>query len=44
MIVTEVGVANNFSSAYTPNSGPQDAVIKIQLSDERSKTSQEYAS
>ncbi|MGE3803978.1 MAG: efflux RND transporter permease subunit, partial [Gemmataceae bacterium] len=43
MILSEVGVANNLSSAYTPNSGPQDAVIKIQLTDDRSRSAQEYA-
>jgi multidrug efflux pump subunit AcrB len=36
MIVTEVGVTTNWSAAYTPNSGPQDAVVKLQLTDERS--------
>ncbi len=44
MIVSEVGVANNWSAAYTPNSGPQDAVVKIQLADSRSRTAQQYAS
>lgn len=44
MIVSEVGVANNWSAAYSPNSGPQDAVIKVQLTDERALTSQKYAS
>ena len=43
MIVSEVGVANNWSAAYTPNSGPQDAVVKVQLTDTRALTSQEYA-
>jgi CzcA family heavy metal efflux pump len=44
MIVSEVGVANNWSAAYTPNSGPQDAIVKVQLHEERSRTSQEFAS
>jgi len=44
MIVSEVGVSNNWSAAYTPNSGPQDAIVKVQLHDERGHTSQEYAS
>jgi multidrug efflux pump subunit AcrB len=44
MIVSEVGVANNWSAAYTPNSGPQDAVIKIQLTDTRTQSCQQYAS
>ncbi len=44
MLVTEVGVTTNWSAAYTPNAGPQDAVVKIQLSDHRKLTSQQYAS
>lgn len=44
MILSEVGIANNWSSAYTPNSGPQDAAVKIQLIEERTRSSQEYAS
>jgi multidrug efflux pump subunit AcrB len=44
MIVTEVGVTTNWSAAYTPNSGPQDGVIKVQLADERARSCQEYAS
>src|SRR5262245_39802528 len=44
MIVSEVGTTTNWSAAYTPNSGPQDAVVKVQLTDDRSRTSQEYAS
>ena len=44
MVVTEVGIANNWSAAYTANSGPQDAAVKVQLTEERARTSQEYAS
>jgi multidrug efflux pump subunit AcrB len=44
MIVSELGVTTNWSAAYTPNSGPQDAVVKVQLSDRRAKTAQQYAS
>jgi multidrug efflux pump subunit AcrB len=43
MIVSEVGVANNWSAAYTPNAGPQDAVIKVQLNEARSRSSQKFA-
>lgn len=43
MIISEVGVTTNWSAAYTPNSGPQDAVIKIQLTEERTLTAQQYA-
>lgn len=43
MIISELGVTTNWSSAYTPNSGPQDAVVKVQLTDQRALTSQQYA-
>jgi multidrug efflux pump subunit AcrB len=42
LIVSEIGVTADWSAAYTPNSGPQDAVVKVQLTGERSKTAQEY--
>jgi multidrug efflux pump subunit AcrB len=41
-IVAEIGVMADWSAAYTPNSGPQDAVVKVQLTPERSKSAQEY--
>src|SRR5207247_2361654 len=34
MIISELGVVPDWSAAYTPNSGPQDALIKVQLTDE----------
>jgi multidrug efflux pump subunit AcrB len=43
MIVTEMGLDPDWSAAYTTNAGQQDAVIRIQLTEERSKTAQEYA-
>lgn len=43
MVVSEIGVDPDWSSAYTANSGQQDSVIRVQLSDERSRSSQEYA-
>jgi multidrug efflux pump subunit AcrB len=43
MVVSEMGVDPDWSSAYTANSGQQDAVIRIQLTDERSLSAQEYA-
>lgn len=43
MVISELGVVPDWSAAYTPNSGPQDAVLKIQLTDERSQSAQEYA-
>jgi multidrug efflux pump subunit AcrB len=42
-VVTELGVDPDWSSAYTANSGQQDGVIRIQLTEQRSKSSQEYA-
>src|SRR5262249_23494091 len=33
----------DWSAAYTANSGTQDATIKVQLSDERTKSAQQYA-
>ncbi len=44
MIVSELGLTTNWSAAYTANSGPQDAVVKLQLTEARRKTSQQYAS
>ncbi len=43
MVVSEIGVDPDWSSAYTANSGQQDAVVRIQLSDERKMSAQEYA-
>ena len=36
LIVSELGVNADWSAAYTPNAGPMDAVVKVQLKDERS--------
>jgi len=43
MIVSEMGLNPDWSAAYTPNAGQQDALIRIQLSPQRSRSSQEYA-
>lgn len=42
IIISEIGLTANWSSAYTPNAGPMDAVVKVQLIAERSKSAQEY--
>jgi multidrug efflux pump subunit AcrB len=42
IIISEIGVTPDWSAAYTPNAGPMDAVCRIQLSPERSKSAQEY--
>jgi multidrug efflux pump subunit AcrB len=44
MIVSEIGLDPDWSAAYTANSGQQDAVIRIQLKEDRTKSSQEWAS
>ena len=42
LTISELGVNSDWSAAYTPNAGPMDAVIKVQLSAERSRSAQEY--
>jgi multidrug efflux pump subunit AcrB len=42
LILAEIGVTADWSAAYTPNAGPMDAVVKIQLSPERKRTAQDY--
>lgn len=43
-IITEIGVTPDWSAAYTQNSGPMDAIIKVQLTHERKHSAQEYVS
>lgn len=43
MIVSEIGLNPDWSAAYTANSGQQDAVIRVQLSERRALSAQEYA-
>ena len=43
MIISELGLVPDWSAAYTANSGTQDGTVKVQLSDERTKSAQEYA-
>ena len=42
-VVSEMGLDPDWSAAYTANSGQQDSVIRIQLSEKRRFSSQEYA-
>src|SRR4029450_10885825 len=42
MIVAQIGVSPDISSAYTPNAGPMDAIVKVQLHDHRSASAQDY--
>lgn len=43
MVVAEIGLNNDWSAAYSQNAGQQDAVIRLQLTPERTKSAQEYA-
>jgi CzcA family heavy metal efflux pump len=43
MIVVELGLDPDWSAAYTANSGQQDSVVRVQLSEQRRLTAQEYA-
>jgi multidrug efflux pump subunit AcrB len=42
LIVSEMGVTPDWSAAYTPNAGPMDAMVKVQLNLHHSKTAQQY--
>ena len=42
MVISELGVTPDWSAAYTPNSGPMDAICKIQLNEHRHHSAQEY--
>jgi multidrug efflux pump subunit AcrB len=42
LFLSELGVTPDWSAAYTPNAGPMDAVIKVQLTEHRHHTAQYY--
>jgi multidrug efflux pump subunit AcrB len=42
-LISNIGVLLDWPAAYTPNSGPMDAFLNIQLSDDRARGSQDYA-
>jgi multidrug efflux pump subunit AcrB len=42
VVISEIGVVADWSAAYTPNSGPMDAVVRVQLKTERERSAQEY--
>jgi multidrug efflux pump subunit AcrB len=44
LIISELGVVADLSAAYTPNAGPMDAVVKVQLTPDRRCTAQQYVS
>ena len=41
LVISELGLTADWSAAFTPNSGPMDAVVKVQLTPERTKSAQE---
>lgn len=43
MVITELGLDPDWSAAYSANSGQQDAIVRIQLGEKRSRSAQEYA-
>jgi multidrug efflux pump subunit AcrB len=43
MITSEIGLDPDWSAAYTANSGQQDTVVRVQLTEKRSLSAQEYA-
>ncbi len=43
LVLSEIGLTADWSAAYTPNSGPMDTVIKVQLSEHREHSAQFYA-
>lgn len=42
LVISEIGVTPDWSAAYTPNAGPMDSVVKVQLHEERGHSAQEY--
>ena len=42
LVISELGVVADWSAAYTPNAGPMDSVVKVQLKHEREHSAQEY--
>jgi len=42
IIISEIGVVADLSAAYTPNAGPMDAVVKVQLKHEREHSAQQF--
>jgi multidrug efflux pump subunit AcrB len=44
LVISELGVWPDWSAAYTPNSGPMDTIMRVQLKEERENTAQHWAS
>ena len=43
MVVSNVGLLYDWPAAYTPNAGPHDAFVLVQLKENHGKSAQEYA-
>ncbi len=43
MMISNIGVLYDWPAAYTPNSGPMDAFVNLQFSEDRSQTARQYA-
>jgi multidrug efflux pump subunit AcrB len=43
MMISNIGVLYDWPAAYTPNSGPMDAFVNLQFSEDRRRTAQAYA-
>jgi multidrug efflux pump subunit AcrB len=43
MLISNTGVLLDWPAAYTPNSGPMDAFVLVQLTHERGRSAQDYA-
>lgn len=43
MMISNIGVLLDWPAAYTPNSGPMDSFVLLQLTPERAKSAQAYA-
>jgi multidrug efflux pump subunit AcrB len=42
LLISEIGVTSDWSAAYTPNAGPMDAIVRVQLEPERHESAQHY--
>jgi multidrug efflux pump subunit AcrB len=43
LVISEIGLTADWSAAFTQNAGPMDAVLKVQLVPDRSRSAQECA-
>ncbi|MFO1096324.1 MAG: efflux RND transporter permease subunit [Planctomycetaceae bacterium] len=43
IVISEIGLTADWSAAFTPNCGPMDCIMKVQLKAEREHSAQEYA-